>query len=102
MLKLYFWVAIFFSVVSFMSANTDYLFIGSYTNQISSYSLSSQTGLQRLASSEVGENPSWLVISKSRKYVFAVNEVTDYEGEYSGSISAFEVSEQGSLKLINR
>ena len=46
-------------------------------------------------------NPSWIVIHPSKKYLYAINEVTDYEGG-SGSVSAFAMDEaSGELTLIN-
>ena len=46
-------------------------------------------------------NPSWMVIHPSKKYLYAINEVTDYEGG-SGSVSAFAMNEaSGGLTLIN-
>jgi len=46
-------------------------------------------------------NPSWIVIHPSKKYLYAINEVTNYEGG-SGSVSAFAMDEaSGDLTLIN-
>jgi 6-phosphogluconolactonase len=46
-------------------------------------------------------NPSWISIHPSRKYLYAINEITDYEGK-NGSVSAFELDEtSGSLTALN-
>jgi len=46
-------------------------------------------------------SPSWIAIHPSRKYLFAVNEVTDYNGN-SGSVSAFAIdAATGDLRPIN-
>ena len=46
-------------------------------------------------------NPSWIVIHPSKKYLYAINEVTNFAGG-SGSVSAFAMDEaSGELKLIN-
>ncbi len=46
-------------------------------------------------------NPSWICIHPSRKYLYAINEITDYEGK-NGSVSAFELDEtSGSLTALN-
>lgn len=46
-------------------------------------------------------SPSWLVIHPSRKYLYAVNEVGDYETS-SGSVSAFRIDPaSGDLTALN-
>jgi len=45
--------------------------------------------------------PSWIAIHPSRKHLFAVNEVVDYQGN-SGSVSAFAIEEpSGNLRALN-
>jgi 6-phosphogluconolactonase len=46
-------------------------------------------------------NPSWISIHPSKKYLYAINEVTTYEGN-SGSVTAFAIdAATGSLTAIN-
>jgi 6-phosphogluconolactonase len=46
-------------------------------------------------------NPSWLSIDPSGRYLYTVNEVSDYEGK-SGSVSAYAVNRaNGDLQLLN-
>ena len=46
-------------------------------------------------------SPSWIVIHPSRKFLYAVNEVNDYQGK-SGSVSAFAMnSTTGELTALN-
>ena len=46
-------------------------------------------------------SPSWLTFHPSGRYLYAVNEVSDYRGS-SGSVSAFLVNrESGDLQLLN-
>ena len=46
-------------------------------------------------------SPSWLAFHPSGRYLYAVNEVSDYRGS-SGSVSAFAVNrESGDLQLLN-
>jgi 6-phosphogluconolactonase len=46
-------------------------------------------------------SPSWIAIHPSRKYLYAVNEVTDFNGN-SGSVSAFAIDEaSGRLTALN-
>ena len=46
-------------------------------------------------------NPSWIAIHSSKKYLYAVNEISDYHGS-SGSVSAFAIDEaSGDLTELN-
>lgn len=46
-------------------------------------------------------NPSWIVLHPSRKYLYAVNEITDFHGS-SGSVSAFAIHpDTGDLSPLN-
>jgi len=46
-------------------------------------------------------DPSWIAIHPSKKYLYAVNEVSDYKGD-SGSVSAFGIDEaSGELSALN-
>jgi 6-phosphogluconolactonase len=46
-------------------------------------------------------NPSWIVVHPSRKYLYAVNEIGDFQGS-SGSVSAFAVdASSGALRPLN-
>jgi 6-phosphogluconolactonase len=47
-------------------------------------------------------NPSFLALSPDRQHLYAVNEVEDYHGEKSGSLSSFAiVGDSGKLKPLN-
>jgi 6-phosphogluconolactonase len=47
-------------------------------------------------------NPSFLVIHPNHRFLYAVNEVSEYEGQPAGSVSAFSIqSGTGKLKLLN-
>lgn len=46
-------------------------------------------------------NPTWIVIHPSKKYLYAINEVTNYQGG-SGSVTAFAIDQaNGDLNLLN-
>ena len=52
----------------------------------------------------VGEttSPSFLAIHPNHKFLFAVNEISNYEGKKAGSVSAFSMdTKTGQLKLLN-
>lgn len=47
-------------------------------------------------------SPSWLVLHPSGQYLYAVNEVDDFDAEKSGSVSAFRIDRvTGALTLLN-
>lgn len=46
-------------------------------------------------------NPSWLCLDPSQRYLYTVNEISDYEGK-NGSVSAYAVDpSNGDLRLLN-
>jgi 6-phosphogluconolactonase len=48
-------------------------------------------------------NPSYLAFDPSRRFLYAVNELKTYEGEPTGTVSAFAVDARtGSLRFLNR
>jgi 6-phosphogluconolactonase len=47
-------------------------------------------------------NPPYLVFSKERRCLYAVNELKEYQGEIGGSVSSFTVSGAGRLLLTSR
>ena len=48
-------------------------------------------------------NPSFLAASPNGRYLYAVNEISDYEGKRSGAVSAFSVDHaSGKLTLLNQ
>ena len=60
------------------------------------------------ASAEAGlvaetENPSFLAVHPNQRFLYAVNEVSRYEGRDAGSVSAFAIDRAtGGLTLLNR
>lgn len=48
-------------------------------------------------------NPSFLVVDRARHFLYAVSEVSDYGGEKSGAILAYNIDQQtAQLKLVNQ
>jgi 6-phosphogluconolactonase len=48
-------------------------------------------------------DPSFVVVHPNGKYLYAVNEVGDFNGQKSGAISSFEIDRKsGKLKLLNQ
>ncbi len=48
-------------------------------------------------------NPSFLEVHPNRRFLYSVNEISRYNGQSSGSLSAFSIDEKtGELKLLSR
>lgn len=48
-------------------------------------------------------NPSFLTIDKKHHFLYAVNEIEDYEGKKSGAVSAFAIDQKtGDLQFLNK
>jgi 6-phosphogluconolactonase len=86
-------------------------YVGTYTGAAGSgsngegiyrFELNALTGeLSQRALVAKTPSPSWIAIHPSRKYLYAVNEVTDFDGN-SGSVSAFVIDEaSGRLTALN-
>jgi len=49
------------------------------------------------------EEPSFLAIDRRQKFLYAVNETLDYQGQKSGAVSAFAIDPRtGSLSFLNK
>lgn len=85
-----------------------YLYVGAYTQGeeegIDMYRFHSADGsLEYLLTTTGVMNPSYLAISKDNNLLLAVNEVVEFEGEKSGAISAFSITQEtGELNFINQ
>lgn len=84
------------------------VFVGTYTRKESEgiyvYELDPDRGaLSHLATGTGVENPSFLAIHPSKRYLYAVNEVGDWQGESTGAVSAFALdTDTGALTLLNQ
>ncbi len=89
-------------------AGDAFVYIGTNTGGKSQgiylYRFSAATG--KLAPLGVGaeaDNPGFLVVDPSRRHVYAVDEIGNYEGRSTGSLSAFFIDRaSGRLSLLNR
>ena len=91
------------------SHNNKYLlFVGTYTGKdskgIYAYSFdAAASGFTPLGVAAETTNPSFLAIDPSRRFLYAVNEVSNYKGASSGAVSSFEINHQtGKLKFMNQ
>ena len=90
--------------------NKPYLvYVGTYTNKTESkgiYAYSFDPGTGKLSSLGVAaesEDPSFLALHPSGKYLYAVNETDHFGGQKSGALSAFSIDpKSGKLTLLNQ
>lgn len=80
-----------------------YLLIGTYTSGKSEgiyvYKFNSATGEATYVSKVAASNPSYLVVSKNKKYVYSVYE----DGDNNGSVAAFSFNKKaGTLQFLNK
>lgn len=82
------------------------LYVGTYTSGASEgiyvYRMNSDTGELKMFSSIKSVNPSFLTVDRTRSFLYAVNEVPDFEGKPSGAVSAYAIDATGKLKFLNQ
>jgi 6-phosphogluconolactonase len=90
------------------SAGGKYLiYVGTYTDGDSKGIYAYRFDVQSGQATPVGlaattKNPSFLAIHPNRRFLYAVNEIGDYQGKASGGVSAFTIHpETGQLTLTN-
>jgi 6-phosphogluconolactonase len=89
------------------AAGSSFLYVGTYTGPNSKgiyvYRFDSSTGrVTPVGLAAETPSPSFLAAHPSGKYVYAVNEVNNFEGKRTGSVSAFSVdAATGKLTAIN-
>jgi len=83
------------------------VYVGTYTENkskgIYAYRFDADTGqLSSLGLAAESVNPSFLASDPSRRFLFAVNEISKYEGRSSGGVSAFAIDRgTGKLTFLN-
>jgi 6-phosphogluconolactonase len=91
-----------------LSAADQTLYIGTYTSGKSQgiyvYRLNMTTGeLSHLKTVANVVDPSFLTIDRKRRFLYAVNEVSQFEGKPSGALSSFSIDPKtGDLKYLNQ
>ncbi len=81
-------------------------YVGTYTPNgqgIYLYSVDPSTGaLTQISVAAMVPSPSWLGIHPAGTYLYAVNEISNFNGTTSGSVTAFSINPaDGSLTLLN-
>ena len=81
-------------------------YVGTYTRDgskgIYTFNYNADTGELSLIGTTESENPSFLAIHPSGKYLYAVNEISEINGEKAGGISAFAIADSGELTPLNQ
>jgi len=90
------------SVVAYVGTWTEALGAGGNGRGIELFSADPHTGeLSHRGLAAETRNPSWIALHPSGKYLYAVNEITDFNGN-SGSVCAFAVDgASGELRALN-
>jgi len=83
------------------------VYIGTFTKGKSKgiyiYRLDMETGELHFVKTVKAASPAFLAIHPNRKYLYAVNELNEYEGKPGGAVSAFSINAKtGNLTLINQ
>ena len=93
------------------SASDNYLmYVGTYTQEgstskgIYAYRYDAKTGkVASLGLAAETINPSFLAIHPNHRFLYAVNEIGNYQGKKSGAVSAFAIdAATGKLRLLNQ
>lgn len=85
-----------------------FAYFGTYTRQdskgIYAYRFQPATGkLTPVGLVGETENPSFLTVHPNQRFLYAVNEISNYQGESAGSVTAFSIdAKTGNLTLLNR
>jgi len=82
------------------------LYVGTYTSGksegIYGYRMDRVSGALTRFNAFKSVNPSFLTIDRSKRYLYAVNEVGEYAGKPGGGVSAFAIDPlTGNLRLLN-
>ncbi len=84
------------------------LYVGTYTSGKSEgiylYRLNLAAGeLKHVTTIRGVKDPSFLTLSPNRRFLYAVNELEEFENKKSGALSAFAIDQKtGELKLLNQ
>lgn len=99
----------FATAVSAFAADSKYLmFVGTYTGKgslgIYSYRFDPDTGnATPLGLAAESPNPSFLAADPQGRFLYAVNEVNDFNGKPTGGVSAYKIDRgTGKLELLNQ
>lgn len=91
------------------AAQDQILYVGTYTSGSKSegiylYRMNPASGeLKRLGVAKGVVDPSYLAIDDNRKFLYAVNETSEFSGKPTGAVTAFAIDQRtGELKTLNQ
>jgi 6-phosphogluconolactonase (cycloisomerase 2 family) len=91
-----------------------FLYVGSYTKSppgggssnpvgLSVFRFNPQSGALIPVQQVASANPSFVALHPSKRFLYVINEIGDFEGKKSGSIEAYSIDPNaGTLKFLNR
>jgi 6-phosphogluconolactonase len=91
-----------------------FVYVGSYTKNppgggsnnpvgLSVFGFDPATGALSPVQQVQSANPSFVALDPSRRFLYVINEIDDYEGQKSGSAEAYAIDpNNGMIKLLNR
>ena len=96
------------------TAEPMFVYVGSYTKNppgggsnnpigLSVFRFDPSTGVFSPVQQVQSANPSFVALDPSRRFLYVINEIDDYEGQKSGSAEAYAIDPNtGMIKLLNR
>lgn len=96
------------SIPTAAKSNELLVYVGTYTNKGTSdgiyiCKLNLATGELTKFSSTKSQDPAFLAIDRKRKFLYAANEIGEFNGKSSGAVSAFAIHQKtGELTLLNQ
>lgn len=83
------------------------VFVGTYSLRgsvgVYVFRLDPATGVLAQVDAASSENPSFLALSPDRRFLYATNEISEYNGQPGGCVSVYAVNaDTGALQLLNR
>ncbi|MCA9016929.1 MAG: lactonase family protein, partial [Planctomycetaceae bacterium] len=104
-----FMLSLSFSTQSASAADQFWVYVGTYTRGSDSQGIyqllmDAKTGkLTPVKTTKNVDNPSFLAIHPNQKYLYAVNEIGDFQNQNAGAVSAFAIdAKTGELKFLNQ
>jgi 6-phosphogluconolactonase len=100
-------VSVFCLATAFASDAQSLVFVGTYTVRgsrgIYAYKFDPATGhLNSIGLAAETPQPSFVVAPRDGKFLYAANEMQDFDAQKSGAVSAFAIEADGKLKLLNQ
>lgn len=88
-------------------SNQKIVYVGTYTNHgsngIYAYRFDASTGeVTSIGLAAETPQPSWVIFSSDGKYLYAANEMQDFQGQKSGAVSSFATTGSAKLTFLNQ